>query len=268
MCLGYQLANLSAPTTDVTAAPAIERLFVRLLQAVVQTGGDSLLVTFDSTDGAVRSAVRVQRQIPMHDGEQPEDRAIRFRIGINIGDAIADGTDLHGDAVNIAARLQAECPPGGVCITRSVRDHVHGRLDLSFESLGALELKNISRPVEAFLLKSSEPTRGGSVKGADILQPDRPSIAVLPFQNMSGDPMRVCDARAYLNKLHHVTGANCAATSGFDHVRADQPQSSANVARIDDEWDIINQQFIWDSVVIGADQRCIDSSATRFVQGD
>src|ERR1700749_2340356 len=75
MCLGYQLANLSAPTTDVTAAPAIELLFVRLLQAVVQTGGDSLLVTFDSTDGAVRSAVRVQRQIPMHDGEQPEDRA-------------------------------------------------------------------------------------------------------------------------------------------------------------------------------------------------
>ncbi len=93
---------------------------------IVQTGGDSLLIVFDSIDGAVRCAVKVQQQVPAHDGDQPPDRAIRFRIGINIGDAIADGTDLHGDAVNVAARLQAECPPGGICVTRAVRDHVHG----------------------------------------------------------------------------------------------------------------------------------------------
>ena len=77
---------------------------------IVQTGGDSLLIVFDSIDGAVRCAVKVQQQVPIHDGEQPPDRAMRFRIGINIGDAIADGTDLHGDAVNVVARLQAECP--------------------------------------------------------------------------------------------------------------------------------------------------------------
>ena len=77
-----------------------------------QTGGDFLLVVFDSIDGAVRCAVQVQQQVPIHDGDRPPDRAIRFRVGINIGDAIADGTDLHGDAVNVAARLQAECPPG------------------------------------------------------------------------------------------------------------------------------------------------------------
>ena len=99
---------------------------------IVQTGGDSLLIVFDSIDGAVRCAVKVQQQIPIHDGDQPPDRAIRFRIGINLGDAIADGTDLHGDAVNVAARLQAECPPGGICVTRSVRDHVHGRLGSRF----------------------------------------------------------------------------------------------------------------------------------------
>ena len=89
---------------------------------IVQTGGDSLLTVFDSIDGAVRCAVTVQQQIPVHDGDQPLDRAIRFRIGINIGDAIADGTDLHGDAVNVAARLQAECPPGGIwCLSFRAR---------------------------------------------------------------------------------------------------------------------------------------------------
>jgi adenylate cyclase len=85
--------------------PAIEEHGGR----IVQTGGDSLLVVFDSVDGAVRCAVEVQERLPAHDGDQPPDRAIRFRIGINIGDAIPDGTDLHGDAVNVAVRLQAEC---------------------------------------------------------------------------------------------------------------------------------------------------------------
>jgi len=87
--------------------PAIEEHGGR----IVQTGGDSLLVVFDSVDGAIRCAVKVQQGIPTLDADQPPDRAIRFRIGINLGDAIPDGTDLHGDAVNIAARLQAECPP-------------------------------------------------------------------------------------------------------------------------------------------------------------
>ena len=91
---------------------------------IVQTGGDSLLMVFNSIDGAVRFAVKVQQDVPVFDGDQPPDRAIRFRIGINIGDAIADGTDLHGDAVNMAVRLEAECPPGGICVSRAVRDHV------------------------------------------------------------------------------------------------------------------------------------------------
>jgi adenylate cyclase len=120
---------------------------------VVQTGGDSLLVAFDSIDGAVRCAVAVQQQVPIYDGDQPADRRIRFRIGINIGDVIPHGTDLHGDGVNIAARLEAECPVGGICVSRTVRDHVHGRLDLAFEPIGELTLKNIARPVEAFVVR-------------------------------------------------------------------------------------------------------------------
>jgi adenylate cyclase len=106
---------------------------------IVQTGGDSLLIVFDSIDGAVRCAVKVQQQVPDHDGDHSPDRTIRFRVGIDIGDAIADGTDLHGDGVIVAARLQAERPPGGVCVARAVRDHVHDRLDLAFEALGPLQ---------------------------------------------------------------------------------------------------------------------------------
>jgi hypothetical protein len=125
---------------------------------IVQTGGDSLLIVFDSIDGAVRCAATVQRQVPLHDGDQPPDRAMRFRVGINIGDAIADGTDLHGEAVNIAVRLQSECPPGAICVTRAVRDHMQGRIDLTFEALGPLNLKNIAQPVEAFVLRPDAAT--------------------------------------------------------------------------------------------------------------
>ena len=132
-----------------------------------------------------------------HDEGHSTDRIIRFRIGIDIGDAIADRTDLHGDGVIIAARLQAECPPGSVCISRAVRDHVHDRLDLAFEPLGSLDLKNVARPVEAFVLRPAggraaraEPARallpGNTPETLPL--PDRPSIAVIAFTNMSGDP--------------------------------------------------------------------------------
>jgi adenylate cyclase len=159
---------------------------------IVQTGGDSLLIVFDSIDGAVRCAVKIQQQVPMQDSDQPADRTIRFRVGINLGDAIADGTDLHGDAVNVAARLQAECPPGGICVTRAVRDHVRDRLDLAFEELGSLNLKNIARPVEAFVMRvdraATPPKSAGPLARADVLSPpDKASIAVLAFTNMSRD---------------------------------------------------------------------------------
>ncbi|HEY2617766.1 MAG TPA: adenylate/guanylate cyclase domain-containing protein, partial [Acetobacteraceae bacterium] len=164
---------------------------------VVQTGGDSLLVAFDSVEGAVRCAAKMQRQVPVHDGDQPPDQRIRFRIGINLGDVIPDGTDLHGDSVNIAARLEAASPVGGVCVSRSVRDQMHGRLDLAFEPIGELTLKNIAQPVEAFVLRLdptiAATTATGSVPLApeepgSLSPPDGPSIAVLPFSNLSSDP--------------------------------------------------------------------------------
>src|SRR5262249_50384318 len=136
-----------------------------------------------------------QQQVPDQDRGQPSDRAILFRVGIDMGDAIPDGTDLHGEAVNVAARLQAECPAGGICVSRSVRDHGHGRLDLAFEAIGTLDLRNIARPVEGFVLRSAgsaatqsmeQSLARGAVEALPL--PDKPSIAVLAFTNMSGDP--------------------------------------------------------------------------------
>jgi TolB-like protein/class 3 adenylate cyclase len=157
---------------------------------IVQTGGDSLLVAFDSIDGAVRCAVKVQQQVPIHDADQPPDRAIRFRVGIEIGDTIPDGTDLHGEAVNVAARLQAECPPGEICVSRSVHEHVHNRLSLRFEALGAITLRNIARPIEAFLVRSETGSPAHTpvtTVQRELALPDKPSIAVMPFNNFSSD---------------------------------------------------------------------------------
>jgi adenylate cyclase len=163
---------------------------------LVNTGGDSLLIVFDSIDGAVRCAVNVQQQIAAHDGDQPPDRAIRFRVGINVGDVIPDGLDVHGDVVNVAARLQTESPPGGICVSRAVRDHVQDRLGLAFEELGSLSLKNIARPIEAFVLRLDDGVTTGRATEPRLaanrlrIVPSRekPSIAVLPFDNLSGDP--------------------------------------------------------------------------------
>jgi adenylate cyclase len=134
--------------------------------------------------------------VPEHDVDQPPDRVIRFRVGINIGDAIADGTDLHGEAVNVAARLQTECPPGAICVTRAVRDHMQGRVDTKFEALGSLNLRNISQSVEAFVLwpdagaTTPKAVERSLVLGTGEALPllDKPSIAVLAFTNMGGDP--------------------------------------------------------------------------------
>jgi TolB-like protein/class 3 adenylate cyclase len=165
--------------------PAIDEHGGRL----VNTGGDSLLIVFDSVDGAMRCAVKVQQQVPACDCDAPPDRTIRFRVGINVGDVIPDGTDVHGDVVNVAARLQGECPAGGICVSRSVREHLRNRLDLAFEELGSLKLKNIARPVDAFLVRQDTTVpRSATIAGSVPSLPDKPSIAVLPFNNMSSDP--------------------------------------------------------------------------------
>jgi adenylate cyclase len=163
---------------------------------IVNTGGDALLMVFDSVDGAMRCAHRIQHQVQTYDADVPVDRVIRFRIGINMGDVIPDGTDIHGDVVNVAARLQAECPPGAICVSRGVQDHMRSRLDLQFEDLGAFNLKNIAHPVEAFVVRPGLATPTAVERalvhgsGEALPLPDKPSIAVLAFTNMSDDPQQ------------------------------------------------------------------------------
>ncbi|HSZ88151.1 MAG TPA: adenylate/guanylate cyclase domain-containing protein [Acetobacteraceae bacterium] len=130
---------------------------------IVQTAGDSFLAVFDSVHGAVQCAIGLQQEILWRDDAKSPDQQIQYRIGINVGDVIANRTDLHGESVNVAARLQTACAPGGVCVSRIVRDHVRSFLGVDFEPLGHLTLKNITAPVEAFqwlppALRSASPT--------------------------------------------------------------------------------------------------------------
>ena len=117
---------------------------------IVKTTGDGLLLEFPSVVDAVRCVVEVQTAMAAKMADVPEDRRIAFRIGVNIGDIIIDGEDIFGDGVNVAARLEAEAPVGGIVISRNVHDAVAGRLKATFDDLGALELKNIERPLQAF----------------------------------------------------------------------------------------------------------------------
>src|SRR5690348_5939949 len=117
---------------------------------VFKTTGDGVLVEFPSVVDAVRCAVEVQRAMIDRNAETPEDRRIALRIGVNLGDVIVDGGDIYGDGVNIAARLQTLADPGGVCITRVVRDQIHDKLSYAFEDLGEQGLKNIARPVHVY----------------------------------------------------------------------------------------------------------------------
>jgi TolB-like protein/class 3 adenylate cyclase len=160
---------------------------------IVKTTGDGLLIEFASVVDAVRCAVEVQREMAERNADVPPDRRIEFRMGINVGDIIKDGRDIFGDGVNVAARLEALAEPGGISVSRVVRDQVRDKLAFSFEDMGQQQVKNIARPVHVHRIvfgersASPEPAKGTSTKPALAL-PDKPSIAVLPFQNMSGDP--------------------------------------------------------------------------------
>jgi TolB-like protein/cytochrome c-type biogenesis protein CcmH/NrfG len=135
----------------------------------------------------VRAAVETQQAVAEHNSGLPENKRIEFRVGINLGDVVIDGDDIHGDGVNVAARLEGLAQPGGICISGSVHEQVRDRTDLAFEDLGEKTVKNIDRPVRVWQwlpVAVAKPTTGD----APLPLPDKPSIAVLPFTNMSGDP--------------------------------------------------------------------------------
>lgn len=158
---------------------------------IIKSTGDGLLVEFQSVADAVRCAVEVQERMRRRNSDVPDERRIQFRIGINLGDITFDDGDIYGDGVNIAARLEQLAPVGGVCVTGMVHDQVVGRLDVAFEDLGEKSLKNITRPVRVYRAVIDQ--RGPGTDGAARSQAQsravvKPTVAVLPFSNMSGDP--------------------------------------------------------------------------------
>jgi TolB-like protein/class 3 adenylate cyclase len=150
----------------------------------VKNTGDGLLAEFASVVDAVRCAAEIQRRMTNRERKVPGEQRIRFRIGINLGDVIVEEHDIFGDGVNVAARLEAAAEPGGICVSRVVRDQVRDKLDFAFEDMGEQQVKNIARPVRVYRIPLAEMARAK----APLALPDKPSIAVLPFTNMSGDP--------------------------------------------------------------------------------
>ena len=159
---------------------------------IVKLMGDGMLVEFASVVDAVRCAVEVQQAMVVREADVPEDRRICYRIGVNLGDIVIEGDDILGDGVNVAARLEGLAEPGGVCISDVVHQSVAGKIDLAFEDLGERQVKNIKRPVRAYGVHIDQGKFGmvsaGASAAATLALPDKPSIAVLAFTNMSGDP--------------------------------------------------------------------------------
>ena len=149
---------------------------------IVKTTGDGVLIEFSSVVGAVRCAVAVQQQMAERKRAQEQGKRIEFRVGINVGDIIIDGDDIYGDGVNIAARLEGLAEPGGVCISGRVYEDVRDKLDVAFDDIGEQSLKNIARPVRAYRVVLDSHNWGQSA----LALPNKPSIAVLPFQNLAG----------------------------------------------------------------------------------
>ena len=156
---------------------------------VVKLMGDGMLAEFASAVDAVRAAVEAQRAVAERNDDIPEDKRIAFRVGINLGDVVVDGDDIHGDGVNVAARLEGLAEAGGICISGGVYDQVRDRIDYPFEDLGEHQVKNIDRPVRVWRWVTDGVAAAGTASADKPLPlPDKPSIAVLAFDNLSGDP--------------------------------------------------------------------------------
>jgi adenylate cyclase len=157
---------------------------------IVKTTGDGILIEFPSVVDAVRCAIEVLQSMVDRNADVPQEKRIEFRVGVNLGDVMIERRDLYGDGVNIAARLEALAEPGGICISRTVLSHARDTVSFDVEDAGEQTLKNIARPVHVYRI-IIDPSQRPATRKAEIpalALPDKPSVAVLPYTNMSGDP--------------------------------------------------------------------------------
>jgi len=166
----------------------MDRLIAEHGGRIANTAGDSVLAEFPSAVDAVQCAVDVQKALALASQNTPEERRVQFRIGVHVGDVMVRSGDMLGDGVNIAARLESLAEPGGVCLSEAAYGYVRKALPISFADLGFQNVKNLEEPVRAYALNTSSTEAVGLKRAKSPPLPDRPSIAVLPFTNMSGDP--------------------------------------------------------------------------------
>jgi adenylate cyclase len=166
----------------------IDRVIASHRGRIFNTAGDSLVADFASAVDAVQCAVAVQEALANENGDRPADEQMWFRIGIHVGDIMVQGDNLFGDAVNIAARLEALAEPGTICVSGTVRDQIGTKLPMYFVDLGEQQVKNIAQPIRAYQVRSDTSSSDIAGPATSLPLPDKPSIGVLPFQNMSGDP--------------------------------------------------------------------------------
>lgn len=174
--------------TLTTHREVMDKLIAEHGGRIANTAGDSLLAEFPSAVNAVQCAVAVQEALAQAGHDIPDEHRVQFRIGVHIGDVMVRGSDLLGDGVNIAARLESIAEPGGVCLSEAAYGAVRRLMPLTFSDLGPQKVKNIEEPVRAFALKAISPSAASKERAQSLPLPDKPSIAVLPFRSMSGEP--------------------------------------------------------------------------------
>jgi len=189
------------------ARPIVARLGGR----IVKTMGDGLLLEFPSVVAAVQCAAAIQKLMAERNAEIPETKRIVYRIGVNLGDVLIEGDDILGEGVNIAARLEGICEPGGVLVSGAAYDHVRGKVDGSFADLGPTQLKNIADPIRVYSLEVGVPAQATPALAslAEKSHPPRLSIVVLPFANIGGDP----------EQEHFVDGVTESLTTDLSRIR-------------------------------------------------
>ena len=191
---GYSRLMAADERATVAALDAARKVFRSHIESsqgrIIDMAGDSVLALLETATGAVAAALAVQQELNASSSTVPEERRMRFRVGVHLGDVIEkeDGT-IYGDGVNIAARLEGLAEPGGIMVSESIRTAVKGKVAASFEDQGEQQVKNIAEPVRAYRIRPDVPALPALKQAAtELALPDKPSIAVLPFSNMSGDP--------------------------------------------------------------------------------
>jgi hypothetical protein len=244
----------------------IDGLIARFRGRIAGTAGDSVLAEFASVFDAVQCAVEIQKQLVEADGNLPEDERMPFRIGINVGDVMVKDDDIFGDGVNIAARLQAIAMPGGICVSRGVRDHIRHKLPYGFEDLGEQSVKNIAQPVRVFRLRPEGPPptepepapaivdEGASAPGATAVDPMAVELA---FWESIKDSEKTSDFAAYLERYPGGTFA-VLARSRLADLRKAEP----------DEQDRAVELAFWESVQDSDNPAMIRAYLEKYPNGE